>query len=175
MHHASPKFPFGAKKGGKNEGKKGGTWATILVANDPQTHVTTSIKRNNAKTCRKACKATRSIDVGKHSGILPTFCHWRKNCTFSYGEDKITKRHLRGEKTKHIRHGCLRVSPDGCAGAAISGLETRIKSAEREDRMAQAQRVECASSAWAWKMPLAMPIRQNLVCRSHDVSNTSVM
>ena len=35
--------------------KKGTTRATILVANDPQTHVT-SIKRENAKTCTKSCE-----------------------------------------------------------------------------------------------------------------------
>jgi hypothetical protein len=62
MHHQSC---LSELKRGEEQGKKGGTWATILVANDPQTHVTTSIKRNNAKTCRKACKTTRSIDVGK--------------------------------------------------------------------------------------------------------------
>jgi hypothetical protein len=50
--------------GFREEMKKGATRATILVANDPQTHVASPIKRNNAKTCRKTCTRTGSVGVG---------------------------------------------------------------------------------------------------------------
>ncbi|KAI0272265.1 hypothetical protein BGY98DRAFT_936670 [Russula aff. rugulosa BPL654] len=53
------RLPFGAKRGAdglgrcdREEGRERSR-AMILVANDPQTHVASSIKRNYAKTCKR--------------------------------------------------------------------------------------------------------------------------
>ena len=53
--------------------KKGTTRATILVVNDPKTHATSSIKRNNAKTCTKSTR-TGSVDVGTFATTTVPMC-----------------------------------------------------------------------------------------------------
>lgn len=68
---------------------KGETRATILVANDPQTHATSSIKRNNAKTCRKTCERTGSVDVGPFATTTVPMCMEPPQSSREAGLDRV--------------------------------------------------------------------------------------